>query len=328
VKHTQTRLPIWVALVGSALAGTLVSLQSRVNGGLSQEIGNGYVTAAVSFGSGLVIMCVVMLVSRRGRHGLARVRTEVSSGHLPPWALIGGAFGALFVLTQGLIATITGLALFTVSIVAGQVCGGLVMDRIGLGPGGRVAPTVTRITGTVLAIIAVALSVFADEGGRTDVLGHLWLVLVPIAVGVGIAFQSAVNGLVRAASYSAVTSTFINFVMGTVILVVAAIVSVAMQGWPEVWPGDVRFYIGGAVGTVFIAVAAMLVRTAGVLLLSMSNVAGQLIASVAFDAGLPLAGGVTPAMFVGAAIALIAVVVAALPSRSLWRTRLRPEQTP
>ncbi len=320
--RSQTYLPVWVALVGSALAGTLVSLQSRVNGGFSEQLGNAYVTAAVSFGSGLIILCVVMLMSCGGRRGLVRLRVEVTSRRLPPWALVGGMFGALFVLSQGLIATITGLALFTVSVVAGQVFGGLIMDRIGLGPGGRVIPTPTRLIGTVLAIVAVALSVFA--GGTDGLTGtpggalewrHLVLIVIPVCVGVGISFQSAANGLVRAASRSTLTSTFVNFVVGTVILVVAAIISVIAQGWPEAWPTNPVYYLGGAIGTIFIAAAAMLVRTAGVLLLSMSNVVGQLVASTAFEAGLPLAGGVTAGMLAGVAVALVAVVVAAVPVR-------------
>nr|WP_272928669.1 DMT family transporter [Leucobacter luti] len=143
----------------------------------------------------------------------------------------------------------------------------------------------------------------------------MWLVIFPVVVGVLVSAQSMVNGLVRAASHSAVTSTFINFVVGSVLLVLIACVSVALMGWPEVWPTSPFYYIGGFVGTIFIAVAAMLVRTAGVLLLSMSNVAGQLIAAVAFEAGAPLAGGLTQGLIAGAAVALLAVVVAAIP----WR---------
>ncbi|WP_241156153.1 DMT family transporter [Leucobacter chromiireducens] len=307
--------PVWAALLGSGLAGVLVALQSRINGGLSQRLGNGYVTAAVSFGIGLLIMCVALLVSRRGRAGFARLRGELRESRLPGWALLGGAGGALFVLSQGLITPLMGLTLFTVGIVAGQVLGGLVMDRVGLGPGGRIDPTPTRIAGTVLAVIAVALSV--GVGGNQEDHGPLWLILVPVFVGAGMAAQSMVNGLVRAASQSAVTSTFINFVVGTALLGAAAIVSVAVSGWPTDWPSEPYFYIGGFVGTIFIAVAAMLVRTAGVLLLSMSNVAGQLIAAVAFELGAPLTSGLTQGMIAGTAVALLAVVVAALP----WRGR-------
>jgi transporter family-2 protein len=305
----RERLKIWASLVGSGLAGVLVALQTRVNGGLSQELGNGYVTAAVSFGSGLALLCLAMLLSRRGRSGLGKLRTELRSGHLPMWAIFGGAGGAMFVLGQGLVAPLTGVAMFTVGIVAGQVLGGLVFDRLGLGPGGRIDPTPARIIGTVLAVAAVAIAVGLDPGP------FVWLVVFPMVIGVGVAAQSMVNGLVRSAARSALTSTFVNFVVGTTLLGIIAVVSVLISGWPQDWPSAPYFYIGGIVGTVFIAMAAALVRTAGVLLLSMSNVAGQLLAAVAFEAGVPLTEGLTQGMLAGAAVALLAVAVAALPGR-------------
>lgn len=307
--------PVWIALLGSGLAGTLVALQSRVNGGLSQEIGNGYLTSAVSFGSGLIVLLLALGLSPRGRRGIHRLRSEVSSGHLPVWALTGGAFGAFFVLGQGLVATQIGLALFTVGIVGGQILGGLLIDRAGLGPGGRVRPSPQRIAGAGLALVAVVLAVVADFGDSSGAGPRLWLVLIPVAAGLGIAWQSAVNGLVRSAAHSAMTATLVNFIVGTALLVLVAAVSIGLQGWPEHWPSAPWYYIGGFVGTIFIGLAAMLVRTAGVLLLSMSNVAGQLIAAVAFDAGLPLADGVTPGLLAGAAVALLAVTIAALPRR-------------
>lgn len=309
---SRSSIPLWVALFGSGLAGALVGVQSRINGGLGQQLDNGYLAATVSFGGGLVVLSVAMLLFRRSRSGLAAVRTEIRERRLPVWVLFGGACGAFFVLGQGLVAPLTGLALFTVGVVAGQVLGGLFMDRIGLGPGGRLDPSVQRIVGTVLAIVAVVFSVWADVGGGRAA----WLVVLPVVAGAGMAWQSAVNGLVRSASRSAITATFVNFLTGTILLAICAIVSVLVNGWPETWPTMPWFYLGGGVGVIFIAVASVLVRTAGVLLLSMSNVAGQLIAAVAIEAGLPLANGVTVGLALGAGIALVAVVIAALPGRS------------
>lgn len=309
----KVRIPVWAALIGSGLAGMLVAGQSRINGGLSQHIDNAYVTAAYSFGSGLIVIAVVMACSPRAKQGWRELVAEVRAGRFPWWALFGGTGGALFVLSQGLIATVIGVALFTVGIVAGQVLGGLAMDRVGLGPGGRVSPTVQRIIGTVLAVCAVLLTVWAELAGGGS--SSAWLVVVPLIAGIAMAWQSAVNGLVRSASHSAVTATFVSFFVGTVVLVIAAIVSVFVLGLPTGWPASPVFYVGGAAGVVFIAIASVLVRSAGVLLLSMSNVAGQLIASVFIEAGLPLADGVTGWLIAGAALALVAVVIAAVPSR-------------
>lgn len=305
----RAKLKVWAALLASGLAGMFVAVQSRINGGLSQHLGSGYVAAAVSFGSGLVIMSILMLFSKRGRAGIGCLRTEVASRRLPWWALLGGAAGAFFVLNQGLVAPVMGLALFTVGIVAGQVVGGLLIDRAGLGPSGRIDPTLPRTIGTCLAVVAVAISVGTDAGSA------VWLVVFPMVVGAGIAAQSMVSGLVRSAAQSALTATFVNFVVGAALLIIVALVSIAITGWPTTWPTEPYYYLGGLMGTIFIAVAAMLVRTAGVLLLSMSNVAGQLMAAVMFEVTAPLAGGVSTAMFIGSAVALIAVLIAALPSR-------------
>lgn len=312
---TKSSLPLWVALVGSGFAGALTATQSRINGGLSQQIGDPYLTAFISFAMGLVVAAIFSALSRRGRKGFVLVWREFRSGHLPWWALCGGAFGAFLVLSQGIVATVLGLAMFTVGMVAGQVLGGLMIDRMGIGPGGRVNPSLTRVFGTVLALVAVGFSVVADLSGSNGVGAQMWLIVIPVLVGAGVSMQAAVNGVLRSAAQSALTATTISFLFGTVLLAAIAAVSVGIHGWPGYWPSEPLYYLGGALGTVFIGLAAVLVRTAGVLLLSMSNVAGQLLTSVAIEAGMPLAGGVTTGMLIGTGIALVAVLIAALPTK-------------
>ena len=308
--------PAWFALFGSGIAGVLVAVQSQSNAALSGEIGDGYLASAISFGSGLLVMLVVLLFSSRGRQGLRRVHTQVRAGTLPVWALTGGACGAFFVLGQGLAASATGVALFTVGIVGGQVLGGLLIDRIGVGPSGVVRPSVQRVVGMILAVGAVAIAVLSDQSSFIAVGRQFWLILIPVVAGIAVAWQSAVNGLVRVAADSAASATTVNFIIGTSVLLIAAVVSVSIQGWPNHWPSNPSYYIGGFVGTLFIGLAAVFVRTVGVLLLSMSNVAGQLLAAVALESALPLAEGSTPGLLAGVAVALCAVTIAALPRRT------------
>nr|WP_244304761.1 DMT family transporter [Leucobacter viscericola] len=90
MNRATSKFPVWAALVGSGLAGVLVALQSRVNGGLSQELGNGYVTAATSFGSGLIIMCIMVTASPKARRGLGKLRGDLKTRKLPVWTLLGG----------------------------------------------------------------------------------------------------------------------------------------------------------------------------------------------------------------------------------------------
>lgn len=297
------------ALIAAGVCGALMAMQSRINGQLGAELGDGFTAAAVSFGSGLVIMTVLLLVSARGRGGVGRVVGAVRTGRLRWWMLLGGASGAVFVLSQGLVATVLGVALFTVAYVAGQTISGLWVDVVGLGPSGRHPLSASRIAGAALTVLAVAVAV---SGGLGTGAGWAALVL-PLVAGLLASWQAAVNGRVRAAADSAITATFGNFLVGTVVLVVAALVHLAVVGAPAAWPADPWLYAGGAVGCVFIAGATLLVRLTGVLLFTLANVAGQLVAALVIDVVAPGAHDVLGwPILVGTALGFVAVAIGAI----------------
>ncbi len=302
-------VPVWLALVFSVLIGALYALQSRVNGELGQQIGDGFTAAVISFGSGLVILSLGLVVSRRGRRGLQLLSRAVSAHTLSWWHLFGGVSGALFVLSQGLVAAPLGIALFTVAVVAGQTVSGVLMDRFGIGPGGRRPLHASKIVGALLALVAVAFTVSGELRGSDA----LWLFALPLIAGIGQGWQQAVNGQVRVTAQSALTATFMNFLTGTIALVLAAIVHGLLVGFALDLPGNPWLYTGGIIGCIFIAGAALVVRTTGVLMLGLSIVAGQLLCALALDIVVPTAGhplGVTT--IVGTGLALVAVVIAAV----------------
>ncbi|WP_241979530.1 DMT family transporter [Cryobacterium suzukii] len=302
-------VPVWLALVFSVLIGAMYAVQSRVNGELGHQIGDGFIAAVISFGSGLVILSLGLTVFRRGRRGLQLVARAVSAKHLSWWHLFGGLAGALFVLSQGLVAAPLGIALFTVAVVAGQTVSGVLMDRFGIGPGGRRPLHASKIVGAALALIAVAFTVSGELRGS----GALWLLALPLVAGIGQGWQQAVNGQVRVTAQSALTATFLNFLTGTIALVFAALVHSLLVGFALDLPENPWLYTGGLIGCVFIAGAAVVVRTTGVLMLGLCIVAGQLVCALALDLLAPTAGhplGVTT--IVGTALALVAVVIAAV----------------
>ncbi|GAA1946761.1 DMT family transporter [Agromyces allii] len=300
-------MPAWVAIALAAIGGALTAVQSRVNGQLSASIGDAYTAAVISFGSGLLILLVALAVWRPGRTGFRNVATELRAGRLHWWMLLGGVAGAWFVATQGLSAGVIGVALFTVSIVAGQTVGGVVFDLIGLGPAGRRPLTAPRAIGALLALGAVTWTLSSEIGGAAPVL----LVLLPFTAGFGSAWQQAVNGRVRVAASSALTSTLVNFTVGTAVLVVVMVVHSSSVGWPTSLPAEAWLYTGGLIGCIFIAVQAVVVRVIGVLVLALAGVAGQLTAALALDLLVPVGGQtVDVATIGGAALALVAVIVA------------------
>lgn len=307
-----SRAAIVLAVLVAMLCGAGIAAQARINGDLGKQLGDGVFAALISFGVGLVIVAVIVVIAPTGRRGLRRVVGALVEREIPWWYVAGGAAGAFLVASQGLVASIVGVALFSVAIVAGQTVGGLVIDARGLGAMTPKPVTPQRLVGSVLALVVVVTSASAQVRADVPVL----LLILPLLAGFGIGWQQAVNGQVREISGSAITATFINFVVGTTVLLVATLVHIAFFGWPASFPTDPVLYLGGVVGVLFIAGAAVIVRVTGVLLLGLGTIAGQLFASVLLDLFLPVEGHtLSVATVVGAALTLVAVGIAAIPRR-------------
>ncbi len=296
--------------------GVLTATQSRVNSELSRALGDAYLAAVISFGSGLVIMLVVLAVWAPGRRGVRRLAASVRGGRTPWWYLLGGAAGGLFVLSQGITGAVLGVALFTIAVVSGQTISGLVVDRRGIGTTPPAAITVTRLAGSALALVAVGWAVSSEAGGNEPA----WMLALPFLAGLAISGQQALNGQVRLAAGSAMTATLLNFLVGATVLVIALAVHTAVAGLHVHFPANPVLYLGGLIGTLFIGGAVVVVRTTGVLLLGLASVAGQLVMSLVLDALLPLPGQVIEWTTVaGTALAVVAVMITAIPSRRLTR---------
>ncbi|MEO8262555.1 MAG: DMT family transporter [Pseudolysinimonas sp.] len=310
----DTRHPVRVvvATIAAFASGIGVALQSRINGQLGAELGDGFVAAFLSFGSGFVILAIAVLFVPDARRGLGRVLGAVRERRIPWWHLMGGAAGALFVLTGSLVIGVIGVALFTVGVVAGQMTSSVLIDRNGFGSTAPKPLSPTRVIGALLALAGVALAVSGQL--RVDV--PWWLLLVPLVVGLGIGFQQAANGQVRVVADSALAATFVNFIVGATLLTIALLVHLLFAPWPAEFPASPLLYLGGVVGVVFIGTQVLVVRVIGVLVLGLAILSGQLAAAVLFDLVLPLAGHTFAASSaIGAAVTLLAVVLAVIPSR-------------
>lgn len=119
------------------LVGLLAVIQARIgNGELALVVGSGIEAAVASFGSGLLLIVVIVLSVPSARAGTRRL---AHAARVPPkvpiWTFLGGLGGATFVAAQGLVVPTTGVALFTIAIVAGLSGNSLVADKYGIGPG-------------------------------------------------------------------------------------------------------------------------------------------------------------------------------------------------
>ncbi|GAP30196.1 hypothetical protein NSK11_contig00074-0031 [Nocardia seriolae] len=294
--------------------GAAVAVQSRINGELGHRLGDGIAAATISFGSGLLILAVVFALSGQLRAGVGRVRVALGSGELRWWQLLGGLSGAYFVACQGLTVATIGVTAFTVATVAGQLVSSLVVDRLGWGPSGRTPVTAWRIGAAVLGLVAVVLAVTGRNGLGVRTGGHggvsVLLVALPLVAGLLVAWQQAVNGRVGVVG-GPFSATLANFATGTAALVAIEAGVLLRRGGFGQLPGEPWLYLGGLIGIVFVALAVLAVRWIGVLLLGLSSVAGQLLASLVLDVVAPSGAGLSVSAVVGCALTFVAVAVAA-----------------
>jgi len=312
-------------LIDGAMAvgvGLFSVLQTRVNAGLAAQVG-GVQAAALSFGTGLVLVTVIVLALPTGRRGVGRVLSGIRAHTVPVWLLVGGVGGAIFVAGQGLVAPVVGVALFTVSVVAGLTVNSLLVDRIGLGPGGRRPVTAFRVMGAALAILGVVIAMSAEWGtGDGTNARQAALLLFAVAAGALVAAQQALNGRVALAARSPLTAALINFVVGFTLLAVLASVLTMFDGQPQSAPPapweQPWLWLGGPLGVTFVAMTAFAVRGLGVLLFSLLSIVGQLFGSVIVDLLLPVPGlsPITVQTVIAVLVLVLAAAVASIGTRT------------
>ena len=305
-----------LALAGAAFSGSLLAVQSRMNGEISRATGQPMEAALWSFGSGLVLLFIGLAVTPSMRAGVTRIVQAVRSGRLRWWQCLGGVSGGVMVAVQAWSVPLIGVAIFSVALVGGQTLAGVVVDRFGVGPSGMHQINGLRLSAAFLAVAGVLLSATSRQGG-----GDLSFVpgLAAFGVGAAMAFQQAFNGRVSVASRSSMATTWQNFLFGTVTLALISLVVLMRTGaaaWS--WPADVPSWalFGGVLGIIFIAITAWAVRIIGVLTFGLVAVAGQLVAALVLDLIDETARShIGPQMLAGLGLTLLAALVAGAFSR-------------
>ncbi|GHE92300.1 DMT family transporter [Streptomyces fumanus] len=300
--------------VGAAVAaGLVVPVQARLNGELSHRLDDGIAAAAISFSGGLVLLSVLALFSPGLRGALRALAEAARGGRLPRRYLLAGVLGGTFALAQSTAALITGIAVFTVSAIAGQTLGGLIVDARGIGGGLKQRPGTARLTGAAVILVAAVVSALPRLAGTPSPATIVLPALAAVATGFLLGVQQSLNGASATASGSPLAATWLNFCVGAVFLIAAWGVKTLVRGTSgHPLPTDWWACLGGLCGVVFIGASAFLVRRIGVLLLSMASIAGQLTGSIALDYAFP-SGGRSPSVLtlLGASLTFAAVWIAA-----------------
>jgi transporter family-2 protein len=136
-----------------ALAGACVSLQGPINARLRTAVGSPVLSAAISFLSGSLILCLLMATGAFG--GMGTGWKAVQSA--PNWAYLGGAMGIAFVLGSIFAVPQVGSVVVICSAICGQMIASILIDTFGWFGLPAVPLSSWRLSGIFLMVVGVFL---------------------------------------------------------------------------------------------------------------------------------------------------------------------------
>ncbi len=132
------------------VAGILVTIQGPINVQLGKTIGNSYWSTLMTFIVGGLFMLIFALVTKQ----TTSVGTEQS---FKLWQLLGGIFGAIYVVSIIIVMPVLGVGTATVLLLFVQLVTSMIFDHFGW-LGTQIRPfDVYRAVGVILMAIGIYL---------------------------------------------------------------------------------------------------------------------------------------------------------------------------
>ena len=143
----------YVYILLAFLTGIAISVQAGVNANLRQSLTNPVLAAAISFGTGLMTLLLMLLASGVSAPSLDAIR------QISWWKWTGGIIGAVYVTTVIVSVPKIGTANLVSLSVAGQLLAAVVLDHYGLMGFALHPANGWRILGMVVIVVGVLLVV-------------------------------------------------------------------------------------------------------------------------------------------------------------------------
>lgn len=141
---------LW-ALMG-VIAGACIAVQAPINANLGRNLGVPIAAAGVSFVAGAIVLWAIAFIYSRST-GIA-----INFAAPAPWTFVaGGLLGAFYVFSNIILTPMVGAAAVMALSVAGQLIGGLLLDRVGfMGIAAREL-TLGRVAGAGLLLVGALM---------------------------------------------------------------------------------------------------------------------------------------------------------------------------
>lgn len=143
----------YIYLLLAFLVGIAITVQAGVNANLRQAMANPILAASLSFGSGFVILLLMLLVTGGSMPSTDMIK-QVSW-----WKWMGGLMGAIYMITVIVSVPKIGTANLVSLSVAGQLVAAIILDHYGLMGFALHSANGWRLLGILLIVMGVLLVV-------------------------------------------------------------------------------------------------------------------------------------------------------------------------
>jgi bacterial/archaeal transporter family-2 protein len=141
---------VYLPILGCLIAGMLAAIQAPTNAMLVRPVNSVIGAALISFAVGTFALAVLALA--------LKIKPNLPElGRLPPYAWLGGLYGAFFVSIAAFSAPRLGAASVVTLMIAGQLVASVTIDHFGAFGLPQRAFTVQRLVGMLLVLGGVLL---------------------------------------------------------------------------------------------------------------------------------------------------------------------------
>ena len=267
-----------LSLPGAIGVGAIVPVQTAVNTRLRADVRDPVVTALYSFlvGTGVLVPVAWLLTGRP----LPELSLLVDA---PLWLFLGGPFGVAFIVGNILLFPQIGSVHTVIMPIVGQVLMGLLIDHFGLFGYDVLPVSPLRVLGALIVLVSTTIVLDIGrgrlwEGNAQGIAAVAWRGF-GIAIGMGSATQTAVNGRLGAVIESPMHAGLISLMIGVAVLF---LLSISLPGRSRVFRpiprGPWWKWLGGVLGAFFVVGGALFAPILGTGLMVIAALSGTITA--------------------------------------------------
>lgn len=278
-------MTISIYIILGILAGACFPIQATINAKLRAYTKTPFSASLVAFSVGATVLFIIlMLFDRYFFH-----KIDFS---YPITTFLGGATsGIIFNVANIILFTKIGATITTLVTITGQMIMGTLLDHFGLLNLAVHEVSLTRFLGITLMIIALIIYQRSNNRSsimqiRTQSANKIWIAL-GLCAGIFPPLQAVFNGQLRLATDSVLTSTFLSFFIGAILLAVIVLLVEKRIKIPLRDANNRRIpiwvYTGGLFGILIVGGTIVVIHQLGAVLTSLVFIFGQLSMAVFVD---------------------------------------------